>query len=46
MIRHGRKPMSMTHGDFDYDYLERSPSTRAPAGGASTTSPSPGTSTR
>lgn len=23
MERHGRKPMSMTHGDFDYDYLER-----------------------
>jgi hypothetical protein len=23
MLRHGRKPMSMTHGDFDYDYLER-----------------------
>jgi len=23
MRRHGRKPMSMTHGDFDYDYLER-----------------------
>jgi hypothetical protein len=23
MIRHGRKPMSMTHGDFGYDYLER-----------------------
>jgi hypothetical protein len=23
MARHGRKPMSMTHGDFDYDYLER-----------------------
>lgn len=23
MIRHGRKPMSMTHGDFDYDYLEQ-----------------------
>ena len=23
MIRHGRKPMSMTHGDFDYEYLER-----------------------
>lgn len=23
MHRHGRKPMSMTHGDFDYDYLER-----------------------
>ncbi|MEA2300946.1 MAG: hypothetical protein QOE44_1481 [Solirubrobacteraceae bacterium] len=22
MIRHGRKPMSMTHGDFDYEYLE------------------------
>ncbi len=22
MIRHGRKPMSMTHGDFDYAYLE------------------------
>jgi len=22
MHRHGRKPMSMTHGDFDYDYLE------------------------
>lgn len=23
MERHGRHPMSMTHGDFDYDYLER-----------------------
>jgi hypothetical protein len=23
MQRHGRKPMSMTHGDFDYDYLRR-----------------------
>jgi len=23
MLRHGRKPMSMSHGDFDYDYLER-----------------------
>jgi len=23
MIGHGRKPMSMSHGDFDYDYLER-----------------------
>jgi hypothetical protein len=23
MERHGRKPMSMTHGDFDYEYLER-----------------------
>ncbi len=23
MLRHGRKPMSMTHGDFDYAYLER-----------------------
>jgi hypothetical protein len=23
MLAHGRKPMSMTHGDFDYDYLER-----------------------
>jgi len=23
MQAHGRKPMSMTHGDFDYDYLER-----------------------
>jgi hypothetical protein len=22
MMHHGRKPMSMTHGDFDYDYLE------------------------
>ncbi len=22
MIGHGRKPMSMTHGDFDYEYLE------------------------
>ena len=22
MIDHGRKPMSMSHGDFDYDYLE------------------------
>jgi hypothetical protein len=23
MRRHGRKPMSMTHGDFDYEYLKR-----------------------
>ncbi|MDQ6749977.1 MAG: radical SAM protein [Actinomycetota bacterium] len=23
MRKHGRKPMSMSHGDFDYDYLER-----------------------
>lgn len=23
MARHARKPMSMTHGDFDYEYLER-----------------------
>jgi len=23
MLRHGRKPMSMTHGDFDYPYLEQ-----------------------
>ena len=23
MQRHGRKPMSMTHGDFEYEYLER-----------------------
>jgi hypothetical protein len=23
MERHERKPMSMTHGDFDYDYLKR-----------------------
>jgi len=23
MLDHGRKPMSMTHGDFDYDYLEQ-----------------------
>ena len=23
MQRHGRKPMSMTHGDFDYDHLVR-----------------------
>ena len=23
MEAHGRKPMSMTHGDFDYDYLKR-----------------------
>ena len=22
MLAHGRKPMSMSHGDFDYDYLE------------------------
>jgi len=22
MLRHGRKPMSMSHGDFDYAYLE------------------------
>ena len=33
MRRHGRKPMSMTHGDFDYDYLEAlalDPRTRRP----------------
>ena len=23
MLAHGRKPMSMSHGDFDYEYLER-----------------------
>jgi hypothetical protein len=23
MLRHGRKPMSLSHGDFDYAYLER-----------------------
>lgn len=23
MREHGREPMSMTHGDFDYDYLQR-----------------------
>jgi hypothetical protein len=23
MRRHGRKPMSLSHGDFDYEYLER-----------------------
>jgi hypothetical protein len=23
MMRHGRKPLSMTHGDVDYDYLRR-----------------------
>ena len=23
MLRHGRKPLSMTHGDVDYGYLER-----------------------
>ncbi len=23
MLSHGRKPISMTHGDFDYDYLRR-----------------------
>jgi hypothetical protein len=23
MLRHGRKPMSMTHGDFDYAYLQQ-----------------------
>jgi hypothetical protein len=23
MLRHGRKPMCMSHGDFDYDYLRR-----------------------
>jgi hypothetical protein len=23
MRRYGREPMSMSHGDFDYDYLER-----------------------
>ena len=33
MRRHQRKPMSMTHGDFDYDHLERlalDPDTGAP----------------
>ena len=33
MERHGRKPMSMTHGDFEYDHLERlalDPKTGAP----------------
>jgi hypothetical protein len=33
MQRHGRKPMSMTHGDFDYDHLEAlalDPQTRRP----------------
>ena len=33
MLDHGRKPMSMSHGDFDYDYLERlalDPATGAP----------------
>jgi hypothetical protein len=33
MLRHGRKPMSMTHGDFDYAYLEAlalDPRTRKP----------------
>lgn len=28
MERHGRKPMSMTHGDFDYEYLEALATTR------------------
>ena len=23
MLAHGRKPMSMSHGDFDYEYLQR-----------------------
>ena len=40
--RHGRKPMSMTHGDFDYDHLVRLVDGRA----ASPTCASPGTSTR
>jgi len=43
MRGHGRKPMSMTHGDFDYSYLER---LVLDAKGNSPTSPSPGTSTR
>jgi MoaA/NifB/PqqE/SkfB family radical SAM enzyme len=33
MIDHGRKPMSMSHGDFDYEYLEalaRDPRTGRP----------------
>lgn len=33
MLRHERKPMSMTHGDFDYEYLQAlalDPQTRAP----------------
>jgi hypothetical protein len=33
MLRHGRKPMSMSHGDFDYAYLEAlalDPRTRRP----------------
>lgn len=33
MIEHGRKPMSLSHGDFTYDYLERlalDPLTRKP----------------
>lgn len=32
MERHGRKPMSMSHGDFDYEYLERLASGWAGAG--------------
>ena len=35
MLRHGRKPMSMTHGDFDYDYLRAARAGPGPAGRAS-----------
>ena len=45
MRRHGREPMSFTHGDFDYDYLSASPSIPT-ASRASGGSPSPRTSTR
>jgi len=43
MRRHGREPMSFTHGDVDYDYLQKL--VIGPAAGAvSTASPSPRTS--
>ena len=34
MLDHGRKPMSMTHGDFDYEYLEALAWTRGRGGRA------------
>ncbi len=46
MLRHGRKPMSMTHGDFDYDYLERLALDPGRPPALLPSAPSPGTSTR
>jgi len=46
MLRHGRKPMSMSHGDFDYDSWRRWRSTRARASRGFTICRSRATSTR